>query len=58
MVVKEYFLYFQNFGILQEDHWSLLLFKEALAIRRLKPELNHGTKASKELRKLNLLHML
>jgi hypothetical protein len=22
--------------------------KEALAIRRLKPELNHGTKASKE----------
>jgi hypothetical protein len=49
MVVKEYFLYFQNFGILQEDHWSLLLFKEALAIRRLKPELNHGTKASKEL---------
>ena len=33
----------------RSDHWSLLLFKEALAIRRLKPELNHGTKASKEL---------
>ena len=31
------------------DHWSLLLFKESLAIRRFKPELNHGTKASKEL---------
>jgi hypothetical protein len=29
--------------------YSLLLVKEALAIRRLKPELNHGTKASKEL---------
>ena len=29
--------------------WSLLLFKEALAIRRFKPELNHGTKASKDL---------
>jgi hypothetical protein len=25
----------------RSDHWSLLLFKEALAIRRLKPELNH-----------------
>ena len=33
----------------RSDHWSLLLFKESLAIRRLKPELNHGTKASKEL---------
>ena len=31
------------------DHWSLLLFKESLAVRRFKPELNHGTKASKEL---------
>jgi hypothetical protein len=33
----------------RSDHWSLLLFKESLTIRRLKPELNHGTKASKEL---------
>ena len=32
----------------RSDHWSLLLFKEALAIRRFKPELNHGTKASKD----------
>ena len=31
------------------QHWSNLLFKEALAIRRKKPELNHGTKASREL---------
>ena len=33
----------------RSDHWSLLLFKEALAIRRFKPELNHGTKTSKDL---------
>ena len=33
----------------KSDHWSLLLFKESLAIRRRKPELNHGAKASKEL---------
>jgi hypothetical protein len=52
-------LIFTNSKIIdRSDHWSLLLFMEALAIRRLKPELNHGTKASKELRKLNLLHML
>ena len=31
------------------QHWSNLLFKEALAIHRQKPELNHGTKAPKEL---------
>jgi hypothetical protein len=30
----------------RSDHcWCLLLFKEVLAIRRLNPELNHGTKA-------------
>ena len=29
-------------------HWSVLLFKEALAIRRQRPELNHGVKASLE----------
>ena len=28
--------------------WSLLLFKEALAIHRQKLELNHGIKASRE----------
>ena len=33
----------------RSDHWSLLLSKQALAIRRFKPELNHGTKASKDL---------
>ena len=31
------------------SHWTLLLFKEALLIRRNKPTLNHGIKASKEL---------
>ena len=36
------------------DHWSLLLFKESLAIRRLKPKLNRGTK---KLRK-NLLYLI
>ena len=30
-------------------HWSVLLFKEPLAIHRQKPELNHGIKASREL---------
>ena len=43
-------LIFTNSKIIdRSDHWSLLLFKEPLAIRRLKPELDHGTKASKEL---------
>ena len=41
---------FNNSKIIdRSDHWSLLLFKEALAIRRFKPELNHGTKAFKDL---------
>ena len=31
------------------NHWSTLLYKEALAIRHLKPQLNHGTKASRVL---------
>jgi hypothetical protein len=30
-------------------NWSLLLYKGALRIHRQKPELNHGTKSSKEL---------
>jgi hypothetical protein len=30
-------------------HWSVLLFKEALAIHRQKPELYHGIRASREL---------
>ena len=33
----------------KSKHWSLLLFKESLHIQRQKPELNHGSKASKEL---------
>ena len=32
----------------KSEHWSLLLYKESLAMHRRKPELNHGTKASKE----------
>ena len=41
---------FNNSKIIDRaDHWSLLLFKESLAIRRFKPGLNHGTKASKDL---------
>ncbi len=43
-------LIFRNCKIIdRSDHWSLLLFKESLAIRRRKPDLNHGAKASKEL---------
>ena len=43
-------LIFNNCKIIDKsDHWPLLLFKESLAIRRRKPVLNHGTKASKEL---------
>ena len=33
----------------QSRHWSDLLLKEALAIRRQRPILNHGLKATKEL---------
>ena len=33
----------------KSKHWPLLLFKESLHIQRQKPELNHGSKASKEL---------
>ena len=32
----------------RSDHWSLLLFKESLDIRRRKPDLNHGARASKD----------
>ena len=43
-------LIFDNCKIIDEsDHWSLLLYKESLAIHKGKSELNHGTKASKEL---------
>ena len=43
-------LIFDNCKIIDKsDHWSLLMYKESLAIDKGKPELNHGTKASKEL---------
>ena len=43
-------LIFNNCKIIDKsDHWSLLLYKESLAIRRRKPSLNQGAKASKEL---------
>ena len=43
-------LIFDNCKIIDKsDHWSLLLYKESFAINRRKPELNHGTKESKEL---------
>ena len=43
-------LIFNNCKIIDKsDHWSLLLYKESLAIRRRKPSLIHGAKASKEL---------
>ena len=43
-------LIFNNCKVIDKsNHWSLLLFKESLAIRRRKPILNHGAKASKEL---------
>ena len=32
----------------KSSHWSLLLYKEALAIRQQNPKLNHGLKASKD----------
>ena len=43
------FLLNNSYIIDRAQHWSNLLFKEALAIRRQKPELNHGIKASREL---------
>ena len=43
-------LIFTNTKIFDESkHWSLMLFQESIAINRLKPSLNHGTKASKVL---------
>jgi hypothetical protein len=45
-----YHVLLANTKIIDRDkHWALLLFKEALAIRRGSPELNHGLKASKQL---------
>ena len=43
-------LIFTNTKIIDKSkHWSLILFQESIAINRLKPSLNHGTKASKDL---------
>ena len=43
-------LIFTNTKIIDKSkHWSLKLFQESIAINRLKPSLNHGTKASKVL---------
>ena len=43
-------LIFTNTEIIDKSkHWSLMLFQESIAINRLKPSLNHGTKASKDL---------
>ena len=33
----------------KSKHWSLILSQESIVINRLKPSLNHGTKASKDL---------
>lgn len=45
---------FPNCKIIDKtDHWSVLLYKNALAIRRLKPNLHHGTKASKDIITIN-----
>ena len=42
---------FNNFVIIDKaDHWSALLYRKELAIRRQKPQLDHGTiKAIREL---------
>ena len=43
-------LIFTNTKIIgKSKHWSLILFQESIARNRLKPSLNHGTKASKDL---------
>ena len=40
-------LIFTNTKIIDKSkHWSLILFQESIAMGRLKPSLNHGTKAS------------
>ena len=40
-------LIFSNTKIIDKSkHWSLILFQESIAISRLKPSLNHGTRAS------------
>jgi hypothetical protein len=40
------FLLHNSIIVDKAKHWSVLLFKEALAIHGQKPELNHGIKAS------------
>ena len=43
-------LLFENINIIHGSvHWSEILFAEALAIRRYKPSLNYGLRASKEI---------
>jgi hypothetical protein len=43
-------LIFTNTKIIDKsNHWSLILYQESIAINRMKPFLNHGTKASKDL---------
>jgi hypothetical protein len=43
-------LIFTNTKIIDKsNHWSLILYQESIAINRMKPSLNHGTKASKDL---------
>jgi hypothetical protein len=42
-------LIFTNTKIIDKsNHWSLILYQESIAINRMKPSLNHGTKASKD----------
>ena len=43
-------LIFTNTKIIDKsNHWSLILYQESIAINRMKPSLNNGTKASKDL---------
>ena len=40
----------------RHKNWNILLFKEAIKIIEIKPSLNIGLKASKELQQLELLN--
>jgi hypothetical protein len=42
-------LFLSSTVIDKSNHWSLILYQESIAINRMKPSLNHGTKASKDL---------
>ena len=49
MFTNRFNIYCNTKIIDKSNHWSLILYQESIAINIIKPSLNHGTKASKDL---------